>query len=134
MKERRKEKRLKELNEIVISVISGGENTPKNKTIKNYSRDISTSGAKIKSNILLPVDTLINIDFKLKNLEKRITALGKVKWVKVLIDDKSYEAGVEFVDIPAEAIKKIKFYIMQIRKLHRADKKLKASGVDADIW
>jgi hypothetical protein len=123
MKERRKTQRLKELNEITISVTSEEKNIPKNKVHHNYSEDISVSGAKIQSNILLPVDTLLKIDFKLKTLEKEVTALGKVKWIKVLIEDKSYEAGVEFVDTPIDAIKKLKFYLSQIRKLHRSDKK-----------
>jgi c-di-GMP-binding flagellar brake protein YcgR len=123
MKERRKAERLEELNEITISITSEERNIPKNKFHHNNSKDISVSGAKIQSNILLPVDTLLNIDFKLKTLEKEVTALGKVKWVNVLIEDKSYEAGVEFVDTPGEAIRKLKFYISQIRKLHRSDKK-----------
>jgi hypothetical protein len=122
MKERRKAERLKDLNEINISVISEVKNISKKEFLNNYSTDISTSGARIQSNILLPVDTLLKIDFKLKTLEKKITALGKVKWIKVLIDDKSYEAGVEFVDTPSEAIDKIRFYIEQIRRLHRADR------------
>ena len=123
MKERRKAERLKELNEISISVTSSKKNIPKEKSLYNYSKDISAFGAKIQSNILLPVDTLLKIDFKLKTLGKQITTLGKVKWIKVNIDDKSYDAGVEFVDAPSEAIEKIKFYIEQIRRLHRADKK-----------
>jgi len=128
MIERRKEERLKVINEIVISVIA----TDKIMTIKkgfpyNYSKDISASGTKIQTNILLPVDTLLKIDLKLKSLGKQITSLGKVKWVKVNIDDKSYDAGVEFVDTPDDAIAKIKFYISQIRKLHRADQKVVAS-------
>ena len=123
MKERRKEERLKELNEITISVTSDEKNILNHKFLHNYSKDISMSGAKIQSNIHLPVDTLLKIDFKLKTLEKEITTLGKVKWIKVLIEDKSYEAGVEFVDTPDEAIKKLKFYLLQIRNLHRSDKK-----------
>ena len=123
MKERRKEERLKELNEITISVTSDENNILNHKSLHNYSKDISMSGAKIQSNIHLPVDTLLKIDFKLKTLEKEITTLGKVKWIKVLIEDKSYEAGVEFVDTPDEAIKKLKFYLLQIRNLHRSDKK-----------
>lgn len=123
MKERRKSERVKELNEIAISILSEDKNIPKNEFLYNHSKDISATGAKIESNILLPVDTLIKIDFKLKTLEKQITALGKVKWIKVMIEDKSYEAGVEFVDTPGDAIKKLKFYISQMRKLHRADKK-----------
>jgi c-di-GMP-binding flagellar brake protein YcgR len=116
MKERRKAQRLKELNEITISVTPGEKNITKKKLLYNYSKDISASGAKIESSILLPVDTLLKIDFKLKNLEKKISALGKIKWIKVLIEDKSYEAGVEFVDIPSEAVKKLEKYISQIIK------------------
>lgn len=116
MKERRNAQRLKELNEITISVTPEEKNITKKEFLYNYSKDISASGAKIESSILFPVDTLLKIDFKLKNLEKEITALGKIKWIKVLIEDKSYEAGVEFVDIPSEAVKKIENYISQIIK------------------
>jgi len=123
MDEKRKLERLKEINEITITVISNRKDLPKGKIPYNNSKDISVSGAKIQTNILLPVDTLLKIDFKLMTLEEQMTALGKVKWLKVLIEDKSYEAGVEFVDTPSEVIQKIKFYISQIRRLHRADKK-----------
>ena len=55
--------------------------------------------------------TLVKIDFTLKTLKKHITALGKVKWIKVIVKDIYYEAGVEFVNTPGEAIKKIEDYI-----------------------
>jgi hypothetical protein len=71
MKERRKAERLKDLNEINISVISEAKNISKKEFLNNYSTDISTSGARIQSNILLPVDTLLKIDFKLKTPEKK---------------------------------------------------------------
>ena len=111
MDEKRKLERLKEINEITITVISNRKNLPKGKIPYNNSKDISVSGAKIQTNILLPVDTLLKIDFKLMTLEEQITALGKVKWLKVLIEDKSYEAGVEFVNAPIDAIKKLEDYI-----------------------
>ncbi len=123
MDERRRASRLKEENEVIITVISNRKNLPKGKIPDNYSKEISVSGAKIQTSILLPVDTLLKIDFKLKTLEQQITALGKIKWLQVLIEDKSYEAGVEFIDTPSEAIQKIEFYISQIRRLHRPDKK-----------
>lgn len=111
MQEKRKSSRLKEFNEITIKVISEGGDIPSEKISYNYSEDISSTGAKIRGNILLPVDTLLRIDFKLTDLQKQITALGKIKWIKVIIEDKYYEAGVEFVDTPGEAIKKIEEYI-----------------------
>lgn len=122
MKERRKAPRVNTSNEITISVTPKEKNISKKKFLYNYSKDISVSGARIESSILLPVDTVVEIAFKLKNLEKKITALGKVKWIKVLIEDKSYEAGVEFVDIPGEAIKKIDYYVAEIIRTKLKDK------------
>ena len=40
-----------------------------------------------------------------------ITVMGKVKWIKIIYEDESYEAGLEFVNTPGEAIKKIENYI-----------------------
>lgn len=34
-----------------------------------------------------------------------VTAIGKVKWVRSLYGDKSFEAGLEFVDTSNDAIK-----------------------------
>ena len=111
MEEKRIAPRLEEENEVTISVISKRKNLPKEKSIYNYSEDISASGAKIKTSILLPVDTLLNIDFTLKNLQQKINAIGKVKWIKIIIDDESYEAGVEFVNAPIYAIQRLEDYI-----------------------
>jgi hypothetical protein len=65
------------------------------------------SGAKIQGNILLPVDTIINIDITLNDVQQKITTSGKVKWNKVIIENEAYEAGVEFVDAPDDAIQKL---------------------------
>ena len=108
--EKRKTERLKEFNEITTTVLSGEKN------FYNYSEDISVSGAKIRGNIPLPIDTLLKIDFTLKNLQQKITALGKVKWIKIIIENKYYEAGVEFVNTPLEAIKKLEDYILWKQK------------------
>lgn len=116
MKEKRKGERLEELNEITISVISGEKKLPKEKTVDIYSEDISVSGAKIRGNILLPVDTLLQIDFTLKTLRKQITLIGKVKWIKIVFEDKWYEAGVEFFNTPSEAINKLEDYIVWKKK------------------
>jgi hypothetical protein len=117
MKEQRKEERLKEYNEITTTVISCGNNLSKEKIIYNYSEDLSVSGAKIRGNIDLPINTLLQIDLTLKNLQQKITALGKVKWIKNIIEGKYYEAGVEFVDSPGEMINKLEDYISRKQKL-----------------
>jgi len=75
------------------------------------------SGAKLQSNIFLPIDTLLRIDFKLKNIQQMITAMGKVKWIKIICEDECYDAGVEFVNTPREAIQKLADYITWKQKL-----------------
>jgi c-di-GMP-binding flagellar brake protein YcgR len=116
MEEKRKAERVKDFNEVSIKIISDISNFSKEKNMHNYSEDISTTGVKIRGNIVIPVDMLLKIDFKLKNLQNTLTAVGKVKWIKIIIEDKYYEAGVEFVDTPDEAIQKISDYISWKKK------------------
>lgn len=109
--EKRKADRLKEDHEITITIVSEIKNPPKEKILFNYSKDISMSGAKIQGNILLPVDTTVKIDLILRDLKQKITAFGKVRWNKIIIENESYEAGVEFVNTPGDVIKKLEDYI-----------------------
>jgi hypothetical protein len=121
MAERRRAERLEDKNEITITIASGGENIPKEEIIHNHTKDISVSGARIQAHILLPVDTLIMIEMTLKTLRQIITVLGKVKWIKLVIEDDSYEAGVEFVNTSSEAIKKLEHYISWKQKFKSPD-------------
>lgn len=98
MEERRKEVRLKGEDEVAISVVSGGGNLPKDKIFYALSRDISGSGARIQASSFLPVNTVLNVKVTSKHPPRMITALGKVKWVRSLIADEFFEAGLEFVN------------------------------------
>lgn len=109
--ERRRAERLREDNEIIVTIVSGGKTFPQEKIIYNYTKDISAGGARIQANILLPVDALIKIELILKNLRQRITAFGKIKWNKIITENENYEAGVEFVDTPEDAVKTLEHYI-----------------------
>jgi PilZ domain. len=115
MEEKRRAPRIKEENEVTITVDSEENNLSQAKIrdifINNYTKDISESGAGIKTNIRLPVDALIELEFTSKGVRQQIKTLGKVKWVKVIIQDESYEAGVEFCGAPSDAIKKLGDYI-----------------------
>ena len=125
MDERRRAQRLEEENEITITVISGGENPPKEKILYNHSKDISVSGARIQAHIFLPVDTLLRIEMTLKTLRQMITVIGKVKWIKVVFEDESYEAGVEFFNTPSDVIKKLTEYVswkQKSKSLHKGDR------------
>ncbi|HUN56234.1 MAG TPA: hypothetical protein VMU29_13870 [Smithella sp.] len=108
--DRRKVARLAEENEISIDIIPDGMggNEPFKEIISFYSSgDISVSSARIQGNILLPVNTIFKLDITLKNPRQNITSVGKVKWNKVILEDTYYEAGVEFIDHPDEAVQKL---------------------------
>ena len=123
MDERRRAQRLEEENEITITIVSGGGNSPKEKILYNHSKDISVSGAGIQAHIFLPVNTLLMIEMTLKTLRQMITVIGKVKWIKVVFEDESYEAGVEFVHTPSEAIHKLENYISWKQKFKSLNKR-----------
>ena len=127
MDERRRAQRLEEENEITITIVSGGEKPPKEKILYNYSKDISVSGARIQAHIFLPVDSLLRIEMTLKTLRQMIIVLGKVKWIKVIFEDESYEAGVELFNTPSEAIKKLTEYIswkQKFKSLNKGDRRI----------
>ena len=130
MKSARKAERLDEENEIVITILSEITNPPKGKIIYNHSEDISMTGTRIQGNVPLPKDTILKIDFALKNTKQKITVLGKVKWNKAVYEGKYYEAGVEFVDTPDESIKMLGDYIMSINQY----KKLNPKGLPYRIF
>jgi hypothetical protein len=135
MEERRKTPRINEENDVTITVVSGENDFPKEKIIDNFTKDISAGGTKIHTNILLPADTLIELEFTSKGLRQQINALGKVKWVKVIIEDESYEAGVEFSGNASDAIKRLEDYISWKLKSNKPELiKKKLSPIDsADI-
>ena len=121
MEEKRKTPRMKEANELTITVVAGEKNLPEEAINDNYTKDISVAGAKIQSHIFLPVGTILELDFISKTINQKVTVLGEVKWIKTIIEDVSYEAGVEFFGTPSEAIKEIGDYISWKQKSNGLD-------------
>jgi c-di-GMP-binding flagellar brake protein YcgR len=111
MEERRRAPRVHEESEVTITIGANGNELPKETVSHNRGKDISTSGVKINTNIFLQVNTLLMMDIKLKYLQQKIMALGKVKWIKIIVEDESYELGVQFVNSPREARQKLQEYI-----------------------
>jgi len=107
MQEHRHTERLQEYNEITTTILREDGTPVKEKNYYVFSKDISETGAKIQGNIPLPIDTMLKINFKLKNLHEVITVFGKVKWTKTIIENTYYQTGVEFVETPADVIKKL---------------------------
>jgi Tfp pilus assembly protein PilZ len=116
MPEKRIATRLEEGIGVTISLLTGKKNLPKEKVMYNSIKDFSASGVSIQTNVLFPVGTLLNIKFTLKTLREKINAIGKVKWVNVIVEDKYYEIGVEFVNASIYSLQKIDDYILWKKK------------------
>ena len=116
MIEKRVAPRLEEGVDVAVTVISGGKNLPKEKIMYNYIRDFSATGVSIQTNIFLPVGTLLNIKFTLKTLKEKINAVGKVRWVNIIHENKYYETGVEFVNAPVYTVQMLEDYILWRKK------------------
>jgi hypothetical protein len=113
-------KRLEEEDETTITIISAGEKPPQVKIIYHLSKDISMSGARIQANRFLPVNSLLKIEITLENPHQMIAALGKVKWIKSLFADESYEAGLEFVYTSNDAIQQLANYVSGKQKFKKS--------------
>lgn len=116
MLENRIATRLEEGIDVTITLLSRKKSLPKEKVMYSSIKDFSSSGVSIQTNILFPVGTLLNIKFTLKTLKEKINAIGKVKWVNVIVEDKYYEMGVEFVNASIIALKRIDEYILWKKK------------------
>lgn len=112
MLDKRKEERLKEKNAATITVISDRENSPEEEILYTYTRDISLQGARIRAKNILPVGTYLNVELTLNNLQEMIIVLGKVKWIRSIIENEYYEIGVEFINTPVDAFTKLWNYIL----------------------
>jgi hypothetical protein len=109
MEDKRRAPRIKEDDEVAITVVSGGENLPEKEINGSHTKDISVCGAKIQTNILLPVNTILELDFTSKGVHQQIKILGKVTWGKVINENESYELGVEFY--PSKEVEQLGDYI-----------------------
>ena len=129
MEERRRTPRTKDGNEVAITAVSGEKNVPNGKIVDEHFKDISVLGAKIQTHILLPLDTLLELDFTSKGVSQQINILGKVRWGKVVSDGESYEIGVEFY--PSKAMEKLEDYISWKVKSNKSEAiKIKLPPID----
>ncbi len=115
MQERRRAKRFKDESEVILTPVPGDARAPE-KIICSQSKDISVLGTKIQLNYFVPVNSLIQIDFTLKDLYAKISAIGQVKWIKSLFGHETFEAGIEFVTTETEEVEKREHYIAKIQK------------------
>jgi c-di-GMP-binding flagellar brake protein YcgR len=116
MDERRRTPRIKEENKVTITIISTEKDLPEKKINYYLSKDISISGIRIQTNILLQVDTQLKLEVTLKDSPQMITAFAKVIWVKSFSNVGFHEAGLEFFNTSDEIIRQLEDYISRKQK------------------
>lgn len=109
--ERRRHERLNVLNWISVSSGDAHNDILSQKAVYNYSENISVSGTKIRGNVPLAIGSMVKIDYFVNSSSEVITLTGKIVWTKMIIENEYYEAGVEFVAVPAISEQKLKNYI-----------------------
>jgi hypothetical protein len=123
MEERRKEQRLNHVNEIAVILVDDEKTPAKGQSLNNYSLDISSSGAKIKSNTPLPVDTL---KIKLKKIGKMITTIKGKNLNNHSLDISLSGAKIKSnTPLPVDTLIRIKIKLKKIGKMTTAIGKVK---------
>jgi c-di-GMP-binding flagellar brake protein YcgR len=102
VQERRQESRINEEDKVVVELLTNGQ-IPGDKPIINaLTKDISPGGARIMTNILIPVNTLLKLDIVLSQRRRRVHGTGIVRWSRTVYQDELFEMGVEFTQISPE--------------------------------
>jgi c-di-GMP-binding flagellar brake protein YcgR len=94
---KRREKRFKEENQVVIHYAQENKNTVDYMETNAATHDISLGGARIQVDKHFPVDSVIRIQINLSRSGEAIKVDGKVKWIREIPDEDHYEIGVEFL-------------------------------------
>ncbi len=104
MKEKRREERIPDELKFTLNPFSDTESASAEETCFSLTRDVSAGGARIITNIPLPVDTLARFEIGLSRLRKIVHGTCRVRWVNRLFEDDIFEIGLEFVDLDPESI------------------------------
>ena len=94
MIQRRKDKRIREENRVVIEV-SASESPGDGQAINAFTKDISLSGVRILTDRLFPLHSRLSLILYLSRSKQVVRIRGTVKWEKKS-DEGLYEIGVQF--------------------------------------
>lgn len=97
MLNKRKEKRFKEKNKVLIQYALDSRDSNGYLGIDAKTYDISLSGVRIVTKHAFPIDTILRIQISLSKSDQVVTLDGKVKWVKKTEKKDTVEIGVEFL-------------------------------------
>jgi len=77
-----------------------------------YSHDISIGGIGVVLQDRMEIGSLLEVAFRIPGTDKEISVTGKVAWVEEFTvgSDKTYDTGIEFVNVSQEAVDAIQSF------------------------
>lgn len=94
--QRRKNKRFKQWNKTMITVLDGGPGLRGASEAKAFTHDLSLGGAQVHSPEFFPVGTRVKLRIVLARTQDSVVLEGSVKWAKRHPSENVYQIGVEF--------------------------------------
>jgi c-di-GMP-binding flagellar brake protein YcgR len=98
-RERRRDSRLSEEDKVLIELMTNGRALAGKTIINALTRDVSPGGARLLTNMLLPVGTLLKLEIVLSRRRRAVHATGTVRWARSVYEEELYEIGIEFTQI-----------------------------------
>jgi c-di-GMP-binding flagellar brake protein YcgR len=108
MRERRRFIRIPENAPITYEIMDNPE------TGEHFTKDISLGGIRFFIHHFVPVNSFLRIKLFLKKITFYFEALVRVVWIRRDPHGDRYEIGVEFINIPQEAVEHLIEYIKSI--------------------
>jgi uncharacterized protein (TIGR02266 family) len=85
--------------------------------MKNYAVNLSTGGMFIESNKILPVETLLTVEFMLPNANRQIACKARVAWTNEPEALKKPSLppgmGIQFLNLSLENIQLIRNFVTE---------------------
>lgn len=81
------------------------------------TRDMSESGVRIQGLFEIPPDSIVSLDFYIKDAKIRVISQGVVSWSKPDPENEIfYQSGIQFSTISNEARKKLAKYLLDLHE------------------
>jgi hypothetical protein len=94
MAEKRKDKRIREENRVLIEISPAGSQA-EDFAANAFTKDLSLTGARIWTDRLYPLNSKLKLTFYLSRSRQVIRICSTVRWMKGC-DDSLYEMGIQF--------------------------------------
>ena len=111
MKDQRKYVRVPESSQVFYEIIPG------DRVVECATKDISEGGIRFVTQEFIPQGSHLRIKINFHKTLFSFEALVKWVWESEIPHTEAYEIGVEFIDIPQDAVKYLQHYIESLNDL-----------------